>query len=346
VRQQRLHLLQAAGGVAQRRLAFGRRRAGDGGGGSEVVVGREDDGLDVELAGTELGIGVVQREGVGGAGGGVDDEAGVAETGVEVAGGDVGEAAEGAGEAAGEAAAEAAAEVDTEAAVEAGAVAGEGAAVATSEIWVPVGIAVIVILAIAAIIFAFFAGYSEDASLDSADGAPLEVGTPENVQERGRGWTLKDNTDYSGIPCAEGSTDSGAYTHPIRGFVIRLCDTSLKKVASINSQNIVNMIKAAERDGINLRGGNSFRSYEAQIELRKKNCPNWQTSKASECNPDTAMPGNSMHERGLATDFLGASGSIISSRSDSVYIWLDKNAANFGYYNLPSEAWHFSTTGG
>jgi LAS superfamily LD-carboxypeptidase LdcB len=163
---------------------------------------------------------------------------------------------------------------------------------------------------------------------------PTQAGTPEDVEEKGKGWTLKSNTDYSSIPCAEGSTDAGTYTHPTQGFIIRLCNTNLKKVASINSQNIVNMIKAAEESGITLGASTSFRSYEEQQRLYNQNCS------SGTCNPPTAQPGNSMHERGLATDFNN------SGRGGIVYEWLSKNASSFGYYNYPPESWHWSTTGG
>ena len=36
----------------------------------------------------------------------------------------------------------------------------------------------------------------------------------------------------------------------------------------------------------------------------------------------------------------------ITSRSSSAFQWLAANASRFGFYNLPSEPWHWSTTGG
>jgi LAS superfamily LD-carboxypeptidase LdcB len=47
-----------------------------------------------------------------------------------------------------------------------------------------------------------------------------------------------------------------------------------------------------------------------------------------------------MHERGLAVDFRNC-----SVRSTACYQWLAGNAARFGFFNLPSEPWHWSTTG-
>ena len=62
----------------------------------------------------------------------------------------------------------------------------------------------------------------------------------------------------------------------------------------------------------------------------------------------TARPGSSMHERGLAIDFYrrlsgGGAGEIAGTRA---FRWLSRNAKTYGLYNLPSEPWHWSTTGG
>ena len=51
-----------------------------------------------------------------------------------------------------------------------------------------------------------------------------------------------------------------------------------------------------------------------------------------------------MHERGLAIDFT--SGGRTLTRGSAAYAWLAANAGSFGFYNLPSEPWHWSTTGG
>jgi hypothetical protein len=47
-----------------------------------------------------------------------------------------------------------------------------------------------------------------------------------------------------------------------------------------------------------------------------------------------------MHERGLAIDFRNC-----NSRGSACYRWLAANASRFGLFNLPSEPWHWSTTG-
>jgi len=62
------------------------------------------------------------------------------------------------------------------------------------------------------------------------------------------------------------------------------------------------------------------------------------------CSVPTARPGSSMHEQGLAIDFT-SSGQTIQSRSHPAFRWLDANAGSYGFRNLPSEPWHWSTNG-
>ena len=47
-----------------------------------------------------------------------------------------------------------------------------------------------------------------------------------------------------------------------------------------------------------------------------------------------------MHERGLAIDFANC-----RTHDTRAFRWLDANAARFGFKNLPSEPWHWSTNG-
>jgi LAS superfamily LD-carboxypeptidase LdcB len=65
---------------------------------------------------------------------------------------------------------------------------------------------------------------------------------------------------------------------------------------------------------------------------------------SSQCSPPTARPGSSMHEQGLAVDFTCNGGGTVSS-GDVCDGWLESNAATYGFYNLPSEPWHYSTNG-
>lgn len=79
--------------------------------------------------------------------------------------------------------------------------------------------------------------------------------------------------------------------------------------------------------------------------VRRANCPDPVNSPPSAWSPPTARPGTSLHEQGLAIDFSN-NGALIRSRSDAGYLWLAANASSYGFFNLPSEPWHWSTTGG
>ena len=90
--------------------------------------------------------------------------------------------------------------------------------------------------------------------------------------------------------------------------------------------------------------GGGYRSSQGQIETRKANCGTSDYAiyemPASQCSPPTARPGTSMHEQGLAIAF-----NTCPSRSTACYQWLSRNASSFGFHNLPSEPWHWSTNG-
>ena len=113
--------------------------------------------------------------------------------------------------------------------------------------------------------------------------------------------------------------------------------------ASIAGQ-VAGLLNASRSAGLSL-GGGGYRDPAAQMAVRQANCPDPVNSPPSACSPPTARVGTSMHERGLAIDFTN-NGRLISSRSDAGYVWLAANAGSYGLYNLPSEPWHWSTTGG
>ncbi len=103
------------------------------------------------------------------------------------------------------------------------------------------------------------------------------------------------------------------------------------------------LLSAAQAAGLTLSGG-GYRSSSQQITLRQAHCGAsyyaiYQMS-ASSCHPPTAPPGQSMHEVGLAIDF-----SSCGSHSTACYQWLSANGSRFGFYNLPSEPWHWSING-
>jgi D-alanyl-D-alanine carboxypeptidase len=135
------------------------------------------------------------------------------------------------------------------------------------------------------------------------------------VTEVRRGFTVADTTTVSGIT-----------VHKNVAFAFR------------------RMLADAKADGIVLSGG-GFRTKQRQIELRKINgCPDIWTAPASSCRVPTAIPGRSLHELGLAVDLTTGGRSLTGD--SAAFRWLATNAARYGYVNLPSEAWHWSITGG
>ncbi len=147
----------------------------------------------------------------------------------------------------------------------------------------------------------------------------------------------------------------------------RSTEVDLRSVAGALTVNtgieaeVDRLIADARLHGLDLNGG-GFRTNEQQIRLRLTNCdrdhipddPHDPTdaahvdyvvysAPAETCSPPTAPPGQSEHQRGLAIDFT-ESGRLLT-RSSPGYQWLITNAHEYGLFNLPSEPWHWSTTG-
>lgn len=118
------------------------------------------------------------------------------------------------------------------------------------------------------------------------------------------------------------------------------------KLCSNVAQKMKDLLAFATKEGINLQLVSGFRDPQRQIELRRKNCgpSNYDIyQKPSRlCNPQTAIPGTSNHEKGVAVDFQNM------SSKNANYDWLTKNAPAFGFYNdyaKTKEYWHWSTNG-
>jgi LAS superfamily LD-carboxypeptidase LdcB len=115
----------------------------------------------------------------------------------------------------------------------------------------------------------------------------------------------------------------------------------------INSQiaaQAAAMINAARAQGVPLSINNAYRDPAEQIALREAHCGSsyyaiYQMS-PSACHPPTARPGSSMHEVGLAIDFDSC-----NSHGTACWQWLAGHASSYGFYNLPSEPWHWSING-
>ena len=113
------------------------------------------------------------------------------------------------------------------------------------------------------------------------------------------------------------------------------------------AENLEGLLAAMEAAGFDLFGS-GYRNNARQIELRQEHCGTsdyavYQMS-SSQCSPPTARPGYSMHEVGLAVDFI-VNGRLIRSRNTAVFQALARIAPDYGLFNLPSEPWHWSTTG-
>lgn len=114
-------------------------------------------------------------------------------------------------------------------------------------------------------------------------------------------------------------------------------------VNSSIASNVKALITKAKAAGVNFCGG-GYRDQAAQIATRKANCGTTYydiyQKPSGQCSPPTAIPGTSMHEKGLAIDWTNC-----STRTANCFLWLSANAATYGLKNLPSEPWHWSTTG-
>lgn len=148
------------------------------------------------------------------------------------------------------------------------------------------------------------------------------------------------------VPTPAVPEPSAPRTIPITGSGSIVSVRGIRVHESIAS-SLADMLGAAESAGISLAGG-GYRDPAGQIAVRRSNCGTSSYAiyemPASSCSPPTARPGTSMHERGLAIDFTHG-GRIISSRSSAAFRWLDANASSYGFYNLPSEPWHWSVNG-
>jgi hypothetical protein len=120
-------------------------------------------------------------------------------------------------------------------------------------------------------------------------------------------------------------------------------------VAASIAPQLKQLLAAAAAAGFDLRGY-GWRDSRNQVALRGQNCGGWSDYQLYEmppdqCSPPTARPGASLHEQGIAVDF-SVKTKFIESRDDPAYTWLAAHAPTYGFHNLPSEPWHWSTTGG
>ena len=92
------------------------------------------------------------------------------------------------------------------------------------------------------------------------------------------------------------------------------------------------MQAAARRDGVRLGATSGFRTMGEQQQLYRRYL--------SGRGNLAARPGYSNHQNGIAMDVSGVGG-----RGTAADRWLRRNAARFGFRNLPSEYWHYDYFG-
>ncbi|MFV0257242.1 MAG: D-alanyl-D-alanine carboxypeptidase family protein [Acidimicrobiales bacterium] len=133
-------------------------------------------------------------------------------------------------------------------------------------------------------------------------------------------------------------------TFPVSGDIVSVGGIQVHQSIAGNLQRLLD---AASAEGHTFTGG-GYRDPSSQIRLRRAHCgtSNYAIYQmpSSQCRPPTARPGRSNHEQGLAIDFR-YNGGTITSRSNAGFKWLAANAGKYGFYNLPSEPWHWSVNG-
>jgi hypothetical protein len=135
---------------------------------------------------------------------------------------------------------------------------------------------------------------------------------------------------------------------PVQGGVTDVAcpDGGTVQVAGLIAGQVERLLADADAAGFTMCGY-GYRDPADQIAIRKANCGTSTyaiyQAPSSYCSPPTARPGTSMHEQGLAIDFTVGNSTIRSGSGASN--WLRANAANYGLYNLPGEAWHYSVNG-
>ncbi len=113
--------------------------------------------------------------------------------------------------------------------------------------------------------------------------------------------------------------------------------------------SLARMLEHARTDGVELILLDAFRSNADQIRLREANdCPDLYESPPSSCRVPTALPGHSNHQDGTAIDFRYMQDGVemkIENHSNPAFEWLERHGPEYGFYNLPSEPWHWSLSG-
>lgn len=208
----------------------------------------------------------------------------------------------------------------------------------------------------------YFRAYTIDKSISDAmddevnpPAATAETtGRPEGAVDKGRGWGLADNVDYSKTPCDPRTPDAGVYTNPTYKFTVRLCKVSFNtpnrsengsdKVASVISTNLINMFEAAKGAGIELGLSDGMRLIGSSYTQHKY---------GTSLDLGNPRGGNTICFAGVPSVVTGWGSKANAERACrniggsqyQAYQWLNANASNYGFFNLEVEPWHWSTSG-
>ena len=95
------------------------------------------------------------------------------------------------------------------------------------------------------------------------------------------------------------------------------------------------MRAAAAADGVELRAIDTYRSYDVQEGA-------YQAHLRGEKTANVLPPGESEHGNGLAVDITN--GHLVGV-GDREYTWLRTNAAQYGWFPISNESWHWEFRG-
>lgn len=125
------------------------------------------------------------------------------------------------------------------------------------------------------------------------------------------------------------------------------------------AKDLLQMVKAAEQDGVWLWVASGYRSRERQqflfqkaVEENERQGMGEEEARASAMKT-LALPGHSEHETGLAVDFNDVSGEFANTKA---YDWLQQNGPKYGFVQryreekrfitgVEEESWHYRYVG-
>ena len=161
-------------------------------------------------------------------------------------------------------------------------------------------------------------GVAETGKVDATTWAFLFE--PKTSPGSSSGWKACSDSIRGGIPISQ----TGVATNGIR-------------VAKCLVPDVNAMVAAAAKSGVTIKTASDWRSLDSQIALRKKDCgtSNYDIYQKppAQCNPNTAIPGTSIHEFGLALDVTAPG-----------LAWMLAHGGTYGFHHsVHSEPWHFDT---